>query len=160
MGKDEDPTGILAFNMKSPETSSFNRTNCCTLPKPHHTSQTRVKGLSTLSTARLERSGITPRHHRPEALVPHGIRARAPRTDLEHKVVLTGVRMCQARTTVPCRDGQGVLVIRRRVWRKVVLQVANHLVYGNAVRVQEGVVVAPTTSPKHGKHDTGTRIRA
>lgn len=62
---------------------------------------------------------------------------------LQREVVLSCVGVRQARTPLPSRDGEGVSVVSRCVRREVLLQIRDHLVDGHAVRVQEGVVVAP-----------------
>lgn len=68
------------------------------------------------------------------------------------------MRVRQARPALPRRDSQRVLVISRRVWREVLLEVRYHFVDRYAVRVEEGVVVAPINSRVSSPH--GERIFA
>ena len=58
--------------------------------------------------------------------------------------------MSQARSALPRRYGERVGVISRRVRREVLLEVGDHLVDRHAVRVQEGVVVAPARVSSRG----------
>lgn len=72
---------------------------------------------------------------------------------LQGEVILASVRVSESRSALPCRDGQAVLVIRRRVRGEVVLQIRDHLVDRHPVRVQERVIIAPAAAqPKHTHH--------
>ena len=65
------------------------------------------------------------------------------RLHLQGKVILPRVGVRQARSALPRRYSERIGVISRRVRREVLLQVGDHLVDRHAVRVEEGVVVAP-----------------
>lgn len=68
---------------------------------------------------------------------------KTPRLHLQRKVILPRVGVRQARPALPRRYGERVRVVPWRVGREVLLEVGDHLVDRHAVRVQEGVVVAP-----------------
>ena len=62
---------------------------------------------------------------------------------LQRKIILPRVGVRQARSAFPRRDGERIGVVSRRVGREVPLEVGDHLVDRHAVRVEEGVIVAP-----------------